>query len=316
MFRVTSTRPSQPASDAAFGVAVLAGGALAFLGATWILGGAELPDALVALPQFPLWVVMVAGLIGLAGASCVVAARWLREIAHAFVGRVRVAVTAWLVAPFVVAALFAGTTALGFALVGQPGALNSYPPLSGRLNSLTAIGFVLELPALAGLVAVFHIATDGDTWRYRPARDRFLLVRTLRRQSRRVLALLGTALTWLVINTGMRREVLLAYNTQVAAADRVDVPREAVLLYGLAFAVFLGVLYLVAAQAIDRRAEAVVDDLVDFPDPADSAFTEAMNARAALRAATGTASSFAAFQTSVIIAAPLLSALIGIAVGS
>lgn len=40
-------------------------------------------------------------------------------------------------------------------------------------------------------------------------------------------ALLGAALTWLVINTGMRREVLLAYDEVAAPADRAAVPREA-----------------------------------------------------------------------------------------
>ena len=143
-----------------------------------------------------------------------------------------------------------------------------------------------------------------------PQRCGMLLVIRLRADLRRLLALLGAALTLLVIATGMRRRALLAYD------PTLPIPKEQVLIYGLIFAALLGMLFLVATGAMDARAASIVDTLEPFPDPDDDTFTTRIRRRSEFASAMGSASSFASFESAVVIAAPLLSALIQVSTGS
>jgi hypothetical protein len=68
-----------------------------------------------------------------------------------------------------------------------------------------------------------------------------------------VVLVVGTAiLTVLVISTGLRRRAVMA------ADPSLDHPVEGVLPYGLVFAAQLGLFYVVATTAIDRRTNALV----------------------------------------------------------
>jgi hypothetical protein len=112
----------------------------------------------------------------------------------------------------------------------------------------------------------------------------------------------------------MRRNALQAYYDSHNLT--LDFPAEAVLLYGLVFAVVLGVFYLVAAGGIDQRGTAIVDDYAPMPDPGDEALADRLKRRADLATLTGTAgASWQTFQTTVVIAAPLVTGLIGAATG-
>lgn len=167
----------------------------------------------------------------------------------------------------------------------------------------------LELPGLVGLLALRQVAVR-DATRDGPQRCSMLLLIRLRADLRRSLALLGVALTLLVIATGMRRRTLLAFD------PALPIPEEQVLMYGLIFAALLGLLFMSASAAIDARAASTVDGLEPFPDPQDDTFAARLKRRADLASAMGSASSFASFQSAVVITAPLLSALIGTSTGS
>jgi hypothetical protein len=156
---------------------------------------------------------------------------------------------------------------------------------------------------------VRFIATEDAHWG-ESGGCRLRLVMRLRRELRRLLAMFGAFLTLLVITTGLRRRTLLELDPGLA------LPAEQVLLYGLVFAVLLGLFYVVAAGAIDRRAEGLLDEFAPLPDPADAALSDLLRRRTDLASLTGGGGSWRTFETTVVIAAPLLTALIGSAIGS
>jgi hypothetical protein len=131
-----------------------------------------------------------------------------------------------------------------------------------------------------------------------------LLIR-LRHDLRRVLATLGAFLTVLVVATGMRRRALLAFDADLS------IPPEPVLLYGLVFAILLGLFYVAASSAIDHRAQRFIDSFAGLPDPADETLSDSLRKRADLAALVGNGGTWRSFETTVVIAAPLITALIG-----
>jgi hypothetical protein len=111
----------------------------------------------------------------------------------------------------------------------------------------------------------------------------------------------------LVITTGMRRRALLAFDPEL------PVPPEQVLLYGLLFAALLGTFYGLATTAIDARARRMLDEFAPLPGPTDPTLSEQLQRRSDIATLVGSGGSWRSFETTVVIAAPLLTALIGIA---
>ncbi len=163
-------------------------------------------------------------------------------------------------------------------------------------------------PGLVGFMALRSLATADANWR-EPGLCRLRLLIRLRGELRRLLATFGAFLTLLVVATGMRRRALLALDPDVV------VPPEQVLLYGLVFAVLLGLFYVAASSAIDGRAERFVEEFEPLPDPADETLSDKLRRRTDLGLLVGSGGSWRSFETTVVIAAPLLTPLIGSATG-
>ena len=79
--------------------------------------------------------------------------------------------------------------------------------------------------------------------------------------------------------------------------------------------VLLGLFYVAASSALDGRAQRFIDEFASLPDPADEAISERVRKRKDLAELVGSGGSWRSFETVVVIAAPLLTALIGSAVG-
>jgi len=89
-----------------------------------------------------------------------------------------------------------------------------------------------------------------------------------------------------------------------------------VVLYGFVFAALLGVFYGVAVAALEARSSALVDRVQELPDPTDPALHAALERRRDLTTLVGAGTgSWQSFQAGVVVAAPLLTALLGIATG-
>jgi len=120
----------------------------------------------------------------------------------------------------------------------------------------------------------------------------------------------GGLLTLVVVATGVLRRALLAVEPDTA------IPPEAVVIYGLVFVALLGLFYVAASSAIDGRARRFVDEFAPLPDPSDENLSERLRRRDDLATLVGSGGAWRSFETTVVIAGPLLTALIGSATGS
>ncbi|HET6952959.1 MAG TPA: hypothetical protein VFI47_21425, partial [Acidimicrobiales bacterium] len=75
--------------------------------------------------------------------------------------------------------------------------------------------------------------------------------------------------------------------------------------------VVVALCFVAATSAIDSRAQSLIDEFARLPDPADDDLSERLRRRNDLSALVGSGGSWRSFETTVIIAAPLLTALIG-----
>lgn len=255
--------------------------------------------------QFDLWAVLVGALVGLALSSAVYYVVWLAGVVRLCDGARLGTVLGWaalallvLATPFVV--LFIGADAAAPSLDRT---------VARETRPITLVAGLCQLPGLVVFLGLRQVATATSSWE-EPGQCRLRLVLRLRAELRRCLALLGSFLTLLVVTTGMRRQAF------VELAPSKAMPSEAVLLYGLVFAVLLGAFYLVAASAIDARSERLLDQYAPLPDPAAVDFRDQVGRRDTLAGVLGSGGSWRTFQTTVVIAAPLLTALIGSAVGA
>jgi hypothetical protein len=162
---------------------------------------------------------------------------------------------------------------------------------------------------LVTFLALRSLARDDENWQ-EPGSGRMLLVIRSRAELRRLTTVLGVLLTLLVVATGLRRRALLAYD------PGLPIPAAQVLLYGLLFAVLLGLMYLASTSAIDRRAALFLDEFAPLPDPGAGDLGTPLARRNDLGAVIGAGGSWRSFETTVVIVAPLLTALIGIATGN
>jgi len=79
----------------------------------------------------------------------------------------------------------------------------------------------------------------------------------------------------------------------------------------LVFAAMLGLFFLGANNAVDTRARQLLDEFAPLPDPADPTISERIARRNDLAGLIGLGDSWRTFENLVVVAAPLLTALIG-----
>ena len=251
--------------------------------------------------EFGLWVALIGALGGFALAACLCFVTWLAELVRLF-DRVRVAtVVTWVVSVLVVGA----TVFVSLFVTGGSAEEDIGQELTSQTRPVVIVVGLCMAPGLVALLALRSAATEESNW-LEPGACRLRLLIRLRTELRTVLAMLGAFLTVLVIATGMRRRALLALEIPGLA-----VPREQVLLYGLVFAVLLGLFYVAANSAIDLRAQRFIDEFASLPDPADEAISDQVRKRKDLTELVGSGGTWRSFETVVVIAAPLLTALIG-----
>lgn len=254
--------------------------------------------------EFDLWTGVLGALGGFAGAACVYLCVWLAGIIRLGT-RVRPA-TAWswvALVLVVLAMLFASLFAAG---TGADESVDKDLAVQARPIPLL-LGLCLA-PGLVAFLALRFVATEDASWQ-ESGSCRLRLVIRLRAELRRLLATFGAFLTLLVVVTGLRRRALLAFDPALA------IPPEQVLLYGLVFAVLLGLFFAIATGALDARAARLLDEFAPVPDPTGPDLSDRLRRRSDLAALIGAGGSWRSFETTVVIAAPLLTALIGVATG-
>lgn len=276
----------------------------AFAGASTFVASTDYATAYGHVAEFSLWVGVLSALAGYGAATAAYFLTWL-------VGLVRLgrSISAWTVLSWVALVVVVGGIVFAFLFVG--GAAGPESPnreLWAQTRPLTVVVALLQAPGLIAFLGLRHLAASDDNW-HESGLCRLRLVRRVREELRRLLATYGAFLTLLVIATGLRRRAVLA------ADPDSELPAESVLLYGLIFAVLLGLFYLAAASAIDHRAQKLVDEFAPLPDPAHPELLDQVHRRTELVGLTGSPGTWRTFETTVVIAAPLLSALIGIATG-
>jgi hypothetical protein len=255
--------------------------------------------------QFDLWVGLFGAMGGFALAAVIYFGLWLAGIVRLF-SQVHIAsALSWLTVVVVVL-----TTVFASLFIGAGIAENSLDKeLALQARPIIVLVAICLLPGLVAFVALRSVATQETNWRERGS-CRLRLVMRLRAELLRVLGSFGAFLTLLVITTGMRRRALLAFDPELA------IPAEGVLLYGLLFAVMLAFFYGTTTAAVDNRAARLLEEFAPLPDPSDPALSEQIRRRKDLADVIGSGGSWRSFETSVVIAAPLLTALIGSAIGA
>lgn len=253
-----------------------------------------------AVPQFDFWAVLMGGVVGLALASVAGTLVWLAGIVKVSDGVRRGQLLAWAGVALLVLA-----TPLAVLFLGNDQAAASLDQsVAKATRPVTLVAGLCQLPGLMVFLALRHVAQAEHLWQESGECAIRLMLR-LRADLRRVLIVLGAFLTLLVVTTGMRRQAFLALDPDTAT------PREGVLLYGLLFAVLLGGFYVSAASVINERSEALLDRYTPMTDPASDDFVGSLSRRRALSEVIGGGNSWQTFQATVLIAAPLLTALVG-----
>lgn len=282
-----------------------------FVGSYWVtvtyLGSVRAVDELVNVDaELGLWIALLGVLTGYGVAGGLVAVRRLSVLRRLFVTVSQASVLRWalsvvLIVGSLVASLFWSGEAASIETIGERLARDTRP--------ITIAVSIASVPGLTGFLMIRSIAAHGVNWNERGA-CQVMLVTRLQRELQRTLATFAVLLTLIVVATGMRRRALLAHD------EELSIPIEQVVLYGLVFAALLGALYGVAKTAIDHRAAALVERYAALPDPRDPRFGEVLKRRTELQQVLslghGTRQTF---ESTVTIAAPLVTALIGSALG-
>ena len=285
--------------------------AFALFVAGWFAGGLfvdsrAVSDLMNDIVEYDLWEVLVGSLTGMAAASALYMALWLGGIWQLAANARPLRVVVWIVvAAVIIAPVF------GVLFYGGGDSIDA--ELGRQTRPMTVAIALCALPGLAAFIGIRHVAADASLWDV-PGADQLRLLRRLQGEVRRLLTLLGGLLTLIVVVTGMRRNALLAYE-EATSTEATNLPAAAVLVYGLVFAVILGVFYQLASSGIDRRAAEILDRYAPLPDPSDPELSDKVRRRSDLATLTGATASWQTFQTTVVIAAPLVTGLIGAATG-
>lgn len=261
----------------------------------------------ISTVDFDLWVAVLGALAGWSVAILVLASIWLTRLARLFTRLRPRAVWGWVLGVAAIDIVLAVFLYAGAATAADEQRLDIRLTRETQPLSL-AIGLCM-VPALVTFLALRSLARDDENWQ-EPGSGRMLLVIRSRAELRRLTTVLGVLLTLLVVATGLRRRALLAYD------PGLPIPAAQVLLYGLLFAVLLGLMYLASTSAIDRRAALFLDEFAPLPDPGAGDLGTPLARRNDLGAVIGAGGSWRSFETTVVIVAPLLTALIGIATGN
>lgn len=265
-----------------------------------------------ASADLDVWLVLLASIGALAFAVGVLSIGWLRELARDSTALSPRTISVWSMATGCAGAVLISTVIWGSNEAERAG-------LSGAVADATrllTIGVALcSFPGLLYFAALRTVAGDDD-WMgdgSTTVGKLFLLRRLLYRQT----SLFGALLTLIVIATGLRRRTLLEIDAARPAGkqEMLDIPIEQVLLYGLTFAAFLALFYFLASSALSKVSESLVDTYAPIPDPGD----DDVGTRFALRSQADTFISRQGpkqtFEASVAILSPLVTALIGAAIG-
>lgn len=268
------------------------------------LGSIPVARDFAGVVQFTLWVSVVSTLVGFGAASSAYFLAWLVGLIRLCEGFHPRKLLSWVAVVLVI-----GGAVFTFLFLGGAAAEESLDKsLWAQTRPVSVAVAILQAPGLVAFLALRSVADEDVNWS-ESGRCRLRLIRRLRAELRRLLTTYGAFLTLLVLATGMRRRALLSRDPEL------PILAEHVLLYGLLFAVLLGLFYLAAAGAIDHRADRIVEEFTPLPDPSDAALSDQVQRRSDLTTLTGSPGSWRTFETTVVIAAPLLSALIGIATG-
>ena len=275
---------------------------IGYAGTLVYVDSTDAADRLDGVVQFEMWVALLSALGGFALVAAMFFVIWLGRAVRLGDRVSRRSMATWLgVVLLVLAVVFTGLFA------GASGAEASIDKdLAVQTRPIVILVGLCAIPGLVGFLALRSIAADDANWA-ESDRCRVRLVMAVRSELRRLLATFGAFLTLLVITTGMRRRALLAFDPDLS------VPPEQVLLYGLLFAVLLGAFYGLATTAIDARAQRMLDEFAPLPGPTDPTLSEQLQRRSDISTLVGSGGSWRSFETTVVIAAPLLTALIGIA---
>jgi hypothetical protein len=255
--------------------------------------------------RYDIFALFMAAVVGSALAFVAVSARWLKGLTDLVeVGRketafVAIAVSAVLVV-VVVGSLF-------FVLNGPAGLSARLSRQARPISLVAAIGLI---PGLACFVTIWSVATEECNWCVKDWR-RVQLLNRLSSELHRLLTTFAAFLTLWVVAVGMRRQALLA------ADETLSIPIEEVLIFGLVFALVLGSLYLMASTAIDRRAAILSETFAPLPDPFPDDFSDFLRRREQVQQLLGTGrDARRSFESVVVIASPLLTAMIASALSS
>jgi hypothetical protein len=251
--------------------------------------------------EFGLWTAVLGMVGGLGAVSLIYCTAAVIGVCRLFVKLSRQTVIVALAGA--VASLVAIFTALIMASIDLPESVDTR--LAGATRPFVVCGAGCAVPGLMGLLLVRAIARHNDEWS-ETGLCKVALILRLRTDSRRLLGMLGALLTLLVIATGLRRRAVLAL------APNTHLPSVSVVLYGFIFAALLGLFYATASSAVDARASALVDDYAALPAPDATDLVKVIERRNALNSLVGLGEgTWRTFQNVVVIAAPLLTALIG-----
>jgi hypothetical protein len=276
---------------------------VAFALTAWRLQQAGVADRFADAPaEYGIWTAVFGTVTGYAAASAVYGWFFLLGVLQLSNGFVRRQRWRWILQVLMI--LGAINAAMAFSSART--ASHTEHRLQIVTLPLIIAASVFAVPALAGFLGLRAVALDDQSWAEPPASRLKLLIR-LRAECQHLLVVLSVLLTLLVITTGLRRHALLAID--------VETPAESVLLYGLVFAVLLALFYLAASTALDSRSMRFLNEHAELPDPDAADLSADVSRRKDLASLIGVGGSWSTFATVVVVASPLLTALIASATG-
>lgn len=287
---------------ASFAMAI-AGIFLGYALATIGTGDTSVSRAFTATVGYRTWRAVLAANVGIWFAFVPLLGSWLRAVS-----RVGNGTPIWWIR--LVVAYLVGAISV-FLLLGMVEGPSS--PLShqwGRVFAITLLGFLTVVPLGAlGLLAVWQRALERRVVTPPSGADVIALFE-LRRYATRFLAALGGLVGIAIIATGQLRAAVVTFDAERAAAP------EAVLYFGALFTAFLAALYAPAHGAVESLGRLIRDKAAPVPNKLSGEYLAELKTRSELadeldlgRDAKG------AFESAVLIAAPLISGLISFAFG-
>jgi hypothetical protein len=250
--------------------------------------------------EYQLWVVLLGATFGFAVAAVPHYFRWLGALSRDSATPIRAKqYVTWI--GLILAGLALLYLSIGAA--GGKGESDAEQSLTWPVGLITVSGLLLAIPGLLHFFVIAAVAADEVTWRDKSDLTRMHLVIRLRGEIRRLLGTLGVLLMLSVLSTGIRRRALLALG--------IAQPPEFVILYGLAYAGLLGLVFVLATRGVSTRANLILNRLAPIPSPEDVKFRKLLARRRDLGSLIGGGGAFESFQTAVVIAGPLITALLG-----